>query len=592
MARNKKNQDRDIEKLRAMRHSCEHVLCQSMKELFPGLRRAMGSVTPAGFYFDFDYEGKISEGDFSRIEKRMKEIIKKDLPFVRRKISVPKARLLFEGDRYKQEWLDGIEAREERVVICRAGPEADFDLCSEPHVASTGQIGPFKLLSIAGAYWQGDEKNKMLKRIYGTAFFNQEGLDGYLVLREEAKKRDHRKIGKELDLFCFSDLVGPGLPLYTPKGTILKEELQKHIEMVCRRYGFEKVMTPHLAKMGLYELSGHASKFGEELFLVSSARGHDLVMKPVQCPHQTQIYASRPRSYRDLPIRYMESEKQYRAEKPGEVGGLNRVYAITVEDGHSFCRVDQVRSEVVGMVNIIKDFYEALGLWGHHWVSLSIRDLGHLEKYIGEPEDWDKCERMLEEVAEEMDLAAKRCEGEAAVYGPKLDFMFKDALGNEVQIPTVQVDFATPKRFNLSYVDRGGNEVPPVMVHRAVLGSYERLLALLIEHFAGAFPVWLAPVQVAIIPIAKRHQAYALKVKERLFNQEIRVELDDRFGSMQSKIRQAQLQKVPYMLIVGDKEFEKKQVAVRRRDGEDLGVMATGSFLKKIKREIKDKKIF
>ncbi|MCK4799836.1 threonine--tRNA ligase, partial [Candidatus Parcubacteria bacterium] len=415
-------------------------------------------------------------------------------------------------------------------------------------------------------------------------------LKEYLRLVEEAAKRDHRKLGKELDLFCFSDLVGPGLPLFAPKGVVIIDELRKHIEKVCAGYGFQKVMTPHLAKIGLYKISGHADKFSKELFHVSSEQKHDFVMKPVQCPHQTQIYASNKRSYRDLPIRYMESEKQYRAEKSGEVGGLNRVYAITVEDGHSFCRVEQVKEEVKNMVNIIKDFYSALGLWGNHWISLSVRDYNHPEKYIGDPQDWDKCEKMLEDVAKEMKLDAKKIEGEAALYGPKLDFMFRDSLGKEIQIPTVQLDFATPKRFNLVYTNEKGKEEFVVMVHRAILGSYERFLALLIEHFAGAFPLWLSPIQVKILPVSsEKHLDYAQKINALLLENNIRVEINDDNESIGKKIREAEKQKIPYMLVVGEKEAESNSVAVRPRGSRDIKTIKIEEFIEKVKKEINEK---
>ena len=586
----KTNNETVKQKLRTMRHTAEHVLTQAMLSLYPGLKMAMGPATDEGFYFDFDYSKKISEEDFSKIEAKMQKIIDEDLPLKKEVLSVEKARKLFKGNEYKQKWLDEIDEKGEKASLYHTGNEFT-DLCAGPHIASTGKIGAFKLLSIAGAYWRGDEKNKMLTRIYGTAFPTQKELRVHLARLEKAKKRDHRKLGKELDLFCFSELVGSGLPLYTPKGTTIIEELQKHIEFVCRNYGFGKVMTPHLAKLKLFELSGHVQKFNEEIFRVSSLRNHEFALKPVQCPHQTQIYASRPRSYRDLPIRYMESERQYRAEKSGEVGGLNRVYAITVEDGHSFCRVDQVKDEVKGMVNIIKDFYTALGLWGNHWVSLSVRDYNHPEKYIGEPKDWDKCEEMLKEVSDEMKLDAKTCEGEAALYGPKLDFMFKDALGNEIQIPTVQVDFATPKRFDLTYTNKSGKKVSPVMVHRAVLGSYERLLALLIEHFAGAFPVWLSPIQVKVLPVTDKNSKYANQVTRQLSNKNIRVELDDRNETLQAKIRDAQLQKIPYMLIIGGKEENAKKVAVRLRTEKNLGQMSLGKFIERIGRKIDNKSL-
>ena len=371
--------------------------------------------------------------------------------------------------------------------------------------------------------------------------------------------------------------------MFTPKGTIIKEELQKRVETICRQYGFQKVITPHLAKIDLYKISGHADKFGDELLKVSSDRYQNLVLKPVQCPHQTQIYASRPRSYRDLPIRYMESEKQYRAEKAGELGGLNRVIAITVEDGHAFCTVDQVKQEAKNMVEIIKNFYTDLGMWGNHWVSLSVRDYAHPEKYIGDMKDWDICEQMLQEISDEMDLKAEKREGEAALYGPKLDFMFKDAMGREIQIPTVQLDFATPKRFSLVYSNEKGEEVSPVMVHRAILGSYERFMALLIEHFGGAFPLWLAPIQVIILPIADRHMEYAQKINAQLLENNIRSEVDKRSETIGKKIRESEMQKIPYMLIVGDKEIEAGKVAVRRYGEGDKGQMDIEELVKGIK---------
>ncbi len=409
---------------------------------------------------------------------------------------------------------------------------------------------------------------------------------------KELAKNDHRKLGRKLDLFCFSDLVGPGLPLFTPKGSIIIDELQKHIEGVNMKYGFKKVMTPHIGKLELFELSGHADKFSEELFHVRNKRYSDYVLKPVQCPHQTQIYASKPRSHKDLPIRYMESNKQYRAEQSGELSGLSRVIAITVEDGHSFCRVDQVKEEIKLMVNIIKEFFNALGLWGSQWVSLSVRDYDHLDKYIGDTKDWDKCEEMLAEISDEMNLDAKRCEGEAALYGPKLDFMFKDSLGREIQIPTIQVDFSTPKRFELEYINEKGKKLHPVMVHRAILGSYERLLVLLIEHFGGAFPLWLSPVQVIVLPISEKQQDYAVKVYSRLKKEDIRVEIDDKDEPLSARIRDAEVQKTPYMVVVGDKEIKEESITVRKRGKDKNEEEKVEEFAKQLKKEIQDKEIF
>ena len=429
----------------------------------------------------------------------------------------------------------------------------------------------------------------MLTRIYGLAFSTKDELQKYITMQEEAEKRDHRILGQKLDLFCFSDLVGGGLPLYTPKGVAIKEELQKEVERICRGYGFQKVSCPSLTKIDLFEISGHAKKFNDELFRVSSPNGHSFALKPVQCPHHTQIYASKPRSYKDLPIKYMESDKQYRAEKTGEVGGLTRVYAITVEDGHTFCTREQVKDEIKAMVNIIKEFYSSIGLWGNHWISLSTRGKD-FSKYIGEKKDWDLCEKILKEVSDEMNLGAIKCPGEAALYGPKLDFMFKDAIGKEVQIPTVQIDFATPKKFNLVYTDKDGKEKNPVMVHRAILGSYERFLALIIEHFAGAFPVWLSPVQVSIIPISEKHLEYANSIKQKLLENNIRLEIRDEAETLGKKIRTVEMQKVPYLLILGDKEIQAEAVSVRQRSKGDLGQMPLDKFIQQIIEEIKNKK--
>ena len=447
-----------------------------------------------------------------------------------------------------------------------------------------------KLIRISGVYLDGNSNNKMITRISGKGFNNKDELKKYNDFLQEAKERDHRKIGQDLDLFCFSDYVGPGLPLYTPRGTIIKDELQKEIERVCKKYGFQKVSCPALADISLFETSGHAAKFNDELFRVSSPKGHEFVLKPVQCPHHTQIYASKIRSYKDLPIRYMESDKQYRAELQGAVSGLSRVYAITVEDGHSFCRIDQVKEEVKNMCNLIKEFYTRMGLWKNNWISLSVRDYNHPENYIGNKEDWDVCEQMLQEVSDELGLNAKRCEGEAALYGPKLDFMFEDALGREIQIPTVQLDFSTPKRFNLSYINENGEKVPPVMVHRAVLGSYERFLVLLLEQTKGVLPLWLSPVQVNIIPVNMNyHNDYCKKLKEKLLEEDIRVEYDDSEESMNKKIRQSNIMKNPYTIIIGDKERDNNLISYRKYGNEETISINIEELINKIKVEIKER---
>ena len=582
-----------VNKIDLIRHSTAHVMAAAVLEMFPEAKFGTGPAIENGFYYDFDLPRTLIPEDLEILENKMKAIIKANYSFEKAAISAADAKEDFAklGQDYKLELISELAESGEKITVYKSGQFVD--LCSGPHLDSTGEIraDALKLTKISGAYWRGDEKNKQMQRIYGVVFETKDALKEYLHMLEEAEKRDHRKLGKELDLFCFSDLVGPGLPLYTPKGTIIKDELQKHIEGVCRKYGFQKVSTPSLAKEELFEISGHAKKFGDELFHVTSEKKHNLVLKPVQCPHQTQIYASRTRSYKDLPIRYMESDKQYRAEKTGEVSGLSRVYAITVEDGHSFCRVDQVKDEIKNMVNIIQDFYTTLGLWENHWVSLSVRDYEHPEKYIGETEDWDICETMLQEISDEMNLKAKKCEGEAALYGPKLDFMFRDAAGREIQIPTVQIDFATPKRFGLEYTDENGEKVSPVMVHRAILGSYERFFTLIIEHFAGAFPTWLSPVQAMIIPVSEeKFGAYAQDVKNKLIAAGVRAEVDATAEGLGKRIRNAEKQKIPYMLVVGEKEMESQTVAVRPRGTKDQIVTKVDEFIEKIVTEIQDKK--
>lgn len=450
-----------------------------------------------------------------------------------------------------------------------------------------------KLIRISGVYVDGNIENEMITRISGKVFPSKEELEEFEKFLEEAKERNHRKIGKDLDLFCFSDFLGAGLPLYTPRGTIVKDELQKQIERICRKYGFQKVSCPSLASINLFETSGHAQKFNDELFRVNSPKGHEFVLKPVQCPHHTQIYASKIRSYKDLPIRYMESDKQYRAELQGSVGGLSRVYAITVEDGHSFCRIDQVKDEIINMYNIIKDFYSKMGLWNNYWVSLSLRDSNNLDKYIGSNEDWELSEKILKEICNELNLDAKVCEGEAALYGPKIDFMFKDALGREIQIPTIQLDFATPKRFGLFYIDEKGEKQIPVMIHRAILGSYERFLVLLLEQFKGILPLWLSPVQVNIVPVnVEAHGEYGKKIMNKLLKEDIRVELDNSNDRLNKKIKISNDMKNPYTLVIGNKEMENDLVCYRELGSQEQISMPIDEFVEMLKKQIiEDKQI-
>ena len=575
-----------LEGKKAYWHTSSHILAEAVKRLFPNVKLAIGPAIDDGFYYDFDIEKPFTDEDKANIEVEMKKIIKENARIERFTLPKNEALELMKNEEYKIELINDLEEGEE-ISFYKQG---DFtDLCTGPHLETIGKVKAIKILSSSGAYWRGNEKNKMLQRIYSISFPKASQLDEYLNMLEEAKKRDHRKLGKELDLYCNSDYVGAGLPLYTPRGTIVKEELQKAVEKICKGYGFQKVSCPSLANISLFETSGHAAKFNDELFRVYSPKGHELVLKPVQCPHHTQIYASKIRSYKDLPIRYMESDKQYRAELQGSVSGMSRVYAITVEDGHSFCRVDQVKQEIINLCNIIRDFYTKIGLWGNHWISLSVRDEAHKDKYIGSEEDWQICEKMLQEVSDELGLNAKRCEGEAALYGPKLDFMFKDAMGREIQIPTVQLDFATPKRFNLTYVDQNGEKQNPVMVHRAILGSYERFFVLMLEHFAGLFPTWLAPTQVKIIPVSEANQGeYALEVQKKLLENDIRAEVDLRNEKLGYRLREAQTMKVPYTLILGDKEKEEGTISYRRHGKQETITVKLEEFTKLILTEIKN----
>lgn len=576
------------EQLNKIRHSLAHMLATAVLDSNPEVKVAIGPVVENGFYYDFDFPGNRgpSQEDLEKYENKMRELLKEKIDFIQKKVNQEEAKNIFKNQPYKLELIEELSKKNEELSIYQSG---DFiDLCSGPHIINSKEIdlNSFKLIKIAGAYWKGDEKNKMLTRIYGVAFLSKEELEGFLKAQEEAAQRDHRELGKKLDLFTFSDLIGAGLPLFTPKGTIIRTELQNALIKIGKKYDMLPVTIPHLAKIDLYEKSGHAKKFAGELFRVTSHYNQEFVLKPVNCPHHTQIYASRKRSYKDLPLRYMESTMQYRDEKPGEIGGLTRVRSITVDDGHIFCTVDQIKNEVKNICKIIEEFYTKIGMFGNHWVSLSVRDPKNSDAYIGELADWEKAENMLREISDELGLNAIRMEGEAAIYGPKLDYMFKDSLGKERQLATVQIDFAMPKRFELSYTDNDGKEKNPVMIHRAILGSYERFLAILIEHFAGAFPFWLSPVQAKILPISEKHISYAKEVFNLLKDCDIRTELDDENESLGKKIRSGKMEKIPYLLIVGEKELESKMITVESRDLGNLGQLAVNDFIEKLKNEI------
>lgn len=583
------------EGLDAIRHSLAHLLAYSVKKMYPGSQNAIGPAIEDGFYQDFELSRAISEEDLPEIEDEMKKVLGSWKGFERKEVSLEEALKVFADNKYKQELAREFAKEGKTLTIYVSG---DFvDLCKGGHVDDIKKINPegFKITKTAGAYWRGDAKNTMLTRIYGVAFETADKLNSYLKNMEEAKKRDHRKLGQELDLFAFSELVGPGLPLYTPKGTVIIQELKNALVDMSRKYDMQQVSIPHLAKLELYEISGHAEKFEEELFRVKSHYDQEFVLKPVNCPHHTQIYASRPRSYRDLPLRYVEQTMQYRDEKPGQLGGLQRTRGFTVDDGHTFCSIDQVKQEASILVEIIQNFYKSLGLWGEQWVSLSVRDTATPDKYIGEAKDWEKAEKMLAEVSDVYKLGAKLMEGEAALYGPKIDFMFKDVLGRETQLGTIQLDFAMPKRFGLTYIDSDNKERHPVMIHRAILGSFERFIMLLIEHTAGKFPLWLAPEQIRLITVnqQKKTVAFAEKVLDEAKDLRLRAVLDNDNESVGKKIRNAEVMKTPYVLVIGEKEIESGKVIPRVRS--DMEVQKSHSaieienFLKTVANEARSR---
>lgn len=577
------------QKLQAMRHSAEHVLTQAMYKLFPGIKMAMGPATEEGFYFDFDpQEHKISEADFPAIEKEMKKIIKENLPLIQEKISVKKARELFSNNEYKQEWLDEIEEKKEQATIYRTGDQF-VDLCSGPHVASTKEIKAFKLLSVAGAYWRGDEKNKMLTRIYGTAFESQEALKEYLYLKEEAKKRDHRKLGKELELFVINENIGKGLPLIAPKGGIIRKAILDYEYELEEEYGFEHVSCPHIAKTEMYKKTGHWQHYNEVMYAPFGIDGEEYVLKPMNCPHHYMIYESKPRSYRDLPYKVAEPGTCYRYEKSGEVSGLLRVRALTIDDSHILMTEEQVEEEFRKCIEMVAKMFKAFQLNDYH-VRLSLSDPSDAIKYIADAETWKKAGNKLEKIIKDNKLEYVKEEGEASFYGPKIDYMVKDSLGRQWQMSTLQLDLFMAKRLNLTYTDKDGTEKHPVILHRGLTGSIERTMGILIEHFGGAFPLWLAPVQSVLIPISEKHAKYAQTIAQQLRENHIRVEINDQDETMQSKIRNAQGQKIPYMIIIGDKEVEEKSISLRTREGEKQNNITLETLIQEMNEKIKEKK--
>jgi threonyl-tRNA synthetase len=541
--------------------------------LYPDVKMTIGPSTDTGFYYDFDFgTQKVTDHDLGRIQKEMKKILPTWDTFLAISKTPEEALGLFKNNPYKVELINEIVARGEEITLYKSGEFTD--LCRGGHVEHMSEIDleSFKLDKTAGAYWRGNEKNAMLTRIYGLAFENKEELDSYLERLEQAKERDHRKLGKELDLFTFSELVGPGLPLFTPKGTAMRKAILGKINQLQSAFDYQEVWIPHITKPELYMKSGHWDKFKDQLFHVKGQES-DFVMKPMNCPHHTQIFASKARSYKELPVRYTEPGVVYRDEQSGELLGLGRVRSITQDDGHVFCTPEQVKDEIKNIVEVIKQFYTLLGLMheGNYWVSLSFSDPAEPEKYLGERDSWITAEKALTEIAEEEKLPFKIMLGEAAFYGPKIDFMFKDAIGRERQLGTVQLDFNMPSRFELEYTDKDGTKKTPVMIHRAIAGSLERFLSIAIEHYAGNFPFWMAPVQVAVIPVGEAHTELASSLHKQFKVLGMRSNLLDSKDNFGKKVKRAKDDKIPYFIIIGDKDIEANKVTLESRDDGQLG---------------------
>ncbi|ABU56481.1 threonine--tRNA ligase [Roseiflexus castenholzii] len=582
-----------------LRHSAAHVMAQAVLELFPEGKIAIGPPIEDGFYYDFDLPRPLTPDDLEEIEKRMRRIIAGKHPFVYRVVDPDEARALFRDQPYKLELIDGLlhgqdeygEQGSTNTVISTYRHDTFEDLCRGPHLEHTGQIPPdaFKLMSVAGAYWRGDSNRPMLQRIYGTAWNSKEELDAYLHRLEEAKRRDHRRIGKELGLFYFSEDIGPGLPLFTPKGEMLRHLMESYVREVQTRYGYQHVWTGHIVKETLYKKSGHYEAYRENMFPpMIEDEEHVYRLKPMNCPSHMTLYKEMGiHSYRDLPLRFAEFATLYRYEERGTLTGLTRVRALTQDDCHIFCRPDQIEEEFGLALRLIREVLETYRFTNYR-VRLSLRGEGG--KYIADDEAWDLAERALRTALDHYSVQYEEAPGEAAIYGPKADFLAHDVLGREWQLSTIQVDFIQPRRLGLEYIAEDGQPRTPVVLHRAVTGTTERFMGVLIEHFAGAFPLWLAPVQAVVIPISdERHGAYAADVGRQLTAAGLRVEVDLSRERMQAKIRQAQLQKIPYMLIIGDREQHAGAVAVRCRSGEDLGAVPVAAFIARARAEIEAK---
>lgn len=576
----------DEEGKHAFWHSSAHLMAEAIEALYPGVKFGIGPAIENGFYYDVDLGGTtISDTDLPKIEEKMRELAAKKLAYIRTEVSKTEALNYFtqKGDPYKIELINDLQ--DGTISFYKQG--SFTDLCRGPHLPETGLIKAVKLLSIAGAYWRGNEKNKQLTRIYGITFPKQKLLDDYLVMLEQAKQRDHRKLGKELELFTFSQRVGQGLPMWLPKGARLRESLENFLKKVQREYGYEQVLTPHIGQKDLYITSGHWEKYGKDSFrpITTPAEGEEFLLKPMNCPHHCEIYKSKPRSYKDLPIRMAEFGTVYRYEQSGELHGLTRVRGFTQDDAHLFCRPDQIKEEFCKVIDIIFRIFKALD-FNDFIAQVSLRDPNNKEKYIGSDENWEKAERAIIEAAAEKGLQTTVELGEAAFYGPKLDFMVRDAIGRKWQLGTIQVDYNLPERFELEYMGSDNQKHRPVMIHRAPFGSMERFVAVLIEHTAGRFPLWLTPEQVVVLPISEKFEDYAKKVFNFLNNCDIRTLIDDRNEKIGRKIRDNELKRIPYLLVVGEKEAETESVSVRKQGDGDKGSMKLQEFADFITNEV------
>ena len=569
--------------LENLRHSLAHLLARAVLQEFPDAQLGVGPVVENGFYYDFLLPRPLTQENLKSFERAMRKMAGQKLAFESEDWPIKKAEEYFKNQPFKLELIkeksDGQTAQ-----VYKTGEFVDF--CKGGHVQNTGEIDPkaFKLTAIAGAYWKGDEKRKQLQRVYGVAFEKPAELEAYLKQIEEAKKRDHRKLGKELDLFVFSELVGPGLPLWTPKGTLLRNILDDFVWQLRRAKGYEKVEIPHITKKDLFEISGHWDKFKDELFKITTREGHVFAMKPMNCPFHTQIFASRPRSYREMPQRYANTTMCYRDEQTGELFGLSRVRAFTQDDAHVFCRQDQIEPEMFAVWDIIEEFYKAFGF--ELKVRLSLHDPQAPEKYLGKNATWLEAEALLRTLTKKRGVEVVEALGEAAFYGPKIDFMAHDSLGRPWQVATIQLDFNMPERFDLTYISEQGTKERLFMIHCAIMGSIERFLSVVIEHFSGAFPLWLSPVQVAVLPVSQNHEAYAKEVVAALQAAGIRAELSSANETLGKRIRAAAQQKTPYLGVVGEKEITEKTLTVRGRGGQDLGALTIKKFIDDLQRQI------